>query len=467
MLLSKPEMSVKQTNIGLAVVTSIYLIILSPMSLYYGYSFWKFSKQNIAFFTKRHTSLVLVEVILLNVFIAIIRTSTDFLRLNQIIGKYGILSSLLLNLMQFYPVLILIRLWLLYYDYNYGLQTISIKWKSQITKQQKQLPWTLRYKWMGNLKILTIIATSICTILMLLILLSTVFFRNYLSFMQLIGALFLIMIIIIGFKIRKCRDELLIQREFLITGIVLVIFCVVPYVSIGILIPDITSNNRIIPTNLVSAMLSYLPCFISTYWAIKQYNKQKLIHMMHRNIDYDDNKHLSLAKILSNKDGFDLFANHLVKEFSGENLFFIVEVIQLKNDVIAQKLVSDAGITISIDLSRINKIRTNEGHIDNIYELKKRVRYITEQYICSGSEYCINIASTTKMKILRNSQTLTEKNNTENDIELTSVNNIELIKEYVTIFDRALEEILSLLKSDSLMRFYRSRAYQNFAETLK
>ena len=43
---------------------------------------------------------------------------------------------------------------------------------------------------------------------------------------------------------------------------------------------------------------------------------------------------MSLESILLSKDGFDLFATHLVNEFSIENLAFVFEVMQIKNEAI-------------------------------------------------------------------------------------------------------------------------------------
>ena len=50
------------------------------------------------------------------------------------------------------------------------------------------------------------------------------------------------------------------------------------------------------------------------------------------------NRRLSLQDTFRLKNGFDYFANHLVREFSVENLFFLFEAMQIKNECIQNKL---------------------------------------------------------------------------------------------------------------------------------
>ena len=102
---------------------------------------------------------------------------------------------------------------------------------------------------------------------------------------------------------------------------------------------------RIVCENLLCSLTCYAFSLIPTYWINKQYRKQEKWNMRFSNFNNADDKsqsirYISLEDILSTKDGFDLFADHLVREFSIENLFFVFEVVQIKNEVLKHRYVS-------------------------------------------------------------------------------------------------------------------------------
>ena len=117
--------------------------------------------------------------------------------------------------------------------------------------------------------------------------------------------------------------------------------------------------------NLITCMPVYLMCFVSTYWAIKQYEKQQKHQSLlqrQKSLNSTAREHienrLSLEDILATKDGFDVFANHLVKEFSIENLFFVYEMVQIKNELHIHQLSVRILIWIQIRLFHDNIICT-------------------------------------------------------------------------------------------------------------
>ena len=91
---------------------------------------------------------------------------------------------------------------------------------------------------------------------------------------------------------------------------------------------------RALITNIWACTLCYAYCFIATYLVIRQYNKQ-----MSDNGTDGNKKEMSLQEILLSKDAFMLFATHLVNEFSVENLAFMFEVMQIKNEAINHRFV--------------------------------------------------------------------------------------------------------------------------------
>ena len=96
--------------------------------------------------------------------------------------------------------------------------------------------------------------------------------------------------------------------------------------------PNITSSIRAVCVNLWACGFCYTYCFVATYWVIEQYKKQ--LNQFDMNAEVTQMK---LKDILSSKDGFDLFAAHLVNEFSIENLAFIFDVMGVKRECVSHR----------------------------------------------------------------------------------------------------------------------------------
>ncbi len=144
------EISIRTANTTLLFITSINIFILSPIQFYYAYLFWQYKNQNIAFFTKRHPSLILFNILVFNSYPTIIRPFIDYLRINNLISHHHPFTIFCLNVTQMFAVILTMRLFLLYYDYNHSLYSLSMRWRSQMTPNtQTDLPsesWTLKYK---------------------------------------------------------------------------------------------------------------------------------------------------------------------------------------------------------------------------------------------------------------------------------------------------------------------------------
>ena len=103
------------------------------------------------------------------------------------------------------------------------------------------------------------------------------------------------------------------------------------YLPLAILL-DNFPGFRLLIMNIWACGVCYAYCFIATYWVIWQYKKQL------KQFEVDGGiKKMSLEELLLSKDGFDLFATHLVNEFSIENLAFIFEVMRIKKEAIKHR----------------------------------------------------------------------------------------------------------------------------------
>ena len=120
--------------------------------------------------------------------------------------------------------------------------------------------------------------------------------------------------------------------EFKASGWVLLVFIII-YVMISFTLKPGT-NIRVVARNVQNCAICYAFGLFPTCWVILQYKKE----LKHKgNIGGTGAEFMSLEEMLATKDGFEIFANHLVNEFSTENLFFVLEVMQIKSQMLQNK----------------------------------------------------------------------------------------------------------------------------------
>lgn len=157
------------------VIQCIYTFILCPLSIYYTVQLWKLHKHKVSFITKRRPQTVIFGIFLFNFFPVIIRPLTDLPQIYPPFAKYYNLyiRIALINTIHLFMFAMLSRLWLLFYDYKKSTHSLSLQWKKHILNQKDRIPWTIKYKWLGNTKIIYCIAISIWILVMFIILLSS------------------------------------------------------------------------------------------------------------------------------------------------------------------------------------------------------------------------------------------------------------------------------------------------------
>eukprot|EP01083_Nonionella_stella_P014209 39945_1 len=449
------------------ILTGFYCLILTPLSLFYLYKFWQLASKNTPFFTKRHPTLVVICGMMPNTYPIILRPIADLTRAHGVLGLENALARLIANTLQWYFLLEYMRLWLLYYDYQYSLHTLALKWKQQILKEETNIPWTHRHRWLGNVKVLFLI-TAICgpviILGIILVLVHSPVGQGYVELAEaVVPMMWLLFSLVVAFKVRKCRDEFMIQKEFKIYGIALA-SAIIEYGIIQIVCAAVGDRNvQILLMNMYTCTCCYLMSFISTHWVIKQYNAQQLRLKVALTRQLSDKSVIDMVKsrwtleqVLSTKDGFDSFANHLVREFSIENLFFVFEMVQIKNDLVTQGLVDldDIGVVIAIDFHRVQNLRRNDSHIRNVKEMKRNTEYIVQQYVVYYGEYTVNVSAKTRDTLIAEYERLRQENADKEEMDK------EIVKEYIGIFDESMDEIIALMRGDSLTRFYETAEYK-------
>ena len=169
----KADLSIATSFIILSVLTGIYAFILTPIELYYCRLFWRLNKQRIPYFSKRHPKLVLFGTLLINLYPLLFRPISDYMQINDIIHDFHPFIFFATNMTQLYAILHFIRLWLLYFDFNHELNLLSMKWKSLFLHSETITPWTIKYKWLGNMKYLAIFGIISGIIVMSIVTFST------------------------------------------------------------------------------------------------------------------------------------------------------------------------------------------------------------------------------------------------------------------------------------------------------
>eukprot|EP01083_Nonionella_stella_P050740 134882_1 len=457
------DSSAAELFIPIYILTGFYCLILTPLSLLYIYRLWQLASCNISFFTKRHPKLIVITGTLCNIYPTVLRPIADLTRAHGVFDFEHVLPRTIVNIIQWYMLLQYMRLWLLYYDYQYSLNTLSLKWKQQILKEETSLPWTHRHKWLGNVKILSIVTFVLGALFIIIILHNSVMHKRYVYVTQFVPMISTMFMFVIAFKVRKCRDEFMVQKEFKIFGISL-FFAIAAYIAIGI-VSIAGSALETILFNMFTSTCCYIMAFVSTHWVITQYHAQQTgfkrelaVQLSTRSVINKVKGRPSLEDVLSTKDGFDLFANHLVREFSIENLFFVFEMVQIKNELVNNRLidVDDIGVVIAIDFERMKHVRRKDSHIHSVEEMIANIEYIVMQYVEMEGDYTVNVSARARNKLLHEYERLGRDNGNNN----TETNGKAKVKEFIRMFDECMEEIIALMAGDSLTRFYDTAEYK-------
>lgn len=247
-------------------------------------------------------------------------------------------------------------------------------------------------------------------------------------------------------------------------------------------------------SELASMMGSFSMSFISTYWVIKQVELSNILNNLEMAVVGDVSKsrpsqsqtevpsttstrndgYVTLQMLLSDKDLFGLYMQHLLKEFSMECLLAVIEFTQFKKHAIetfnANKMNIDIDITnteskskyparnkllifpecvplsdivygygtedlsINVDL---NSPTNSETDKTLLLLFKDKAHRLYHKYIAFGSGFEINISYKMRAELGR---LLHEYHQCINNDELKE-------RELINIFDQCIDEMIQLLKA--------------------
>ena len=163
MALVDDEISSSYASSAIISNSCLSALLLTPITAYYVYKLWYLGfLKNMPVVRKRHPRLMMNIVTLFNIYASIIRPITDLFVVNGVdLGLFGIFLT---NLSLFGIPLLTIRVWLFYFQIKHQLHTLTFKWKAQLTGNSCKIPWTSKVQWLGNTKILSLIAILIGSI---------------------------------------------------------------------------------------------------------------------------------------------------------------------------------------------------------------------------------------------------------------------------------------------------------------
>jgi len=393
------------------IIESIFILIFCPLSLYFTLKIWHLSKREELFVMKRRPLLVVVDVIIFNftplVFaLSLLPTHIDALNVFPP-DIQTVVHEEMANFFDLCVYLTLARVWLLFYDYKHSAQTLKYQWEKHIHCGPEKKPWALRFKPLGNSKMIHLVVIFCWISVDVVVAVGTLTNRiNAHIFHLAITLPAQIAIVILSWAVRRHNDIFFLKQELMLIAF----FSIITMASLAtsfVMFPDEEdhlSNAYLLLSNGILCGWCYAVALISTAWVFWKYTNRK------EDERETNDKCISLEQVLSSRKGFKAFANYLVTEYATESLFFLFEVMQFKNELIESKIIkrANAGVMMNIGFmeektNHDTKHRPSDG-TESIPKSPEKFREdlqaIINQYITSDSKRCINISSKVRKKIL-------------------------------------------------------------------
>ncbi|ETO17274.1 hypothetical protein RFI_20056, partial [Reticulomyxa filosa] len=169
------------------------------------------------------------------------------------------------------------------------------------------------------------------------------------------------------------------------------------------------------------------------------------------------NQQLTLERVVMDKSGFELFAAHLVKELSLENILYLVEYMQLKHFIsIHQSHLLQYGdvqaIGYRVDICPSILIANLDPRLlqmnipaSLLWQITLDMfDYLYSRYILDSSMVRLNISFDSSVSIRQAMS------------QLRQYSSLDVLPSLITAFDAATTDVLRLLRGDSFLRFQKS-----------
>ena len=177
-----------------------------------------------------------------------------------------------------------------------------------------------------------------------------------------------------------------------------------------------------------------------------------------------DMSSLTLKTVLQDLNGFDVFTDHCVKEFSVESPLFLFELSQLTYYMTQNDIISIDDIKFRIDINN-HLIKNNTNGINDIISSFK---HIYDQYLIDGATLEINVPNIIRGKTVKLIKAFISDINNNKKPDDTYKDDI--IKIYESL-KKCAKSVYKMLCSDTFGRFKQTNEFlnwfQNFSESVK
>ena len=384
----------------------------------------------------------------------------------------------LIYILSWYSILyfLTIRIWLLYFKYNWQYYSLQSKWQQLINKNivesSQKINWFVHnsHKY-GNVKYVTkrgiifAVFGYIWYILTLGFQLPSILVAP--GFICIL--LYILFYIIILCKTPYQKDTYFIHWETkmhsrLLFGCFLVMAIIVMVLRIWGYQDDDNAYVYIIASTLHPSISSIfcVMILVSTYIMLKKNTTNVVIQ--HKSMS-DTKEQYSVELLLSNEKSVNLFMKYLAKEYSMECMLSFIEMSQYQNYLIQNdseqainseiitkvRARSENGFAKNIPISEIIEPEFNSESDDQIFEFKIKAYNIYKKYVQVGSEFEINVSSLTRSKL-------------KYVADLSSFLNVDTsINDLVMMFEECRIE-MRLLLMYSLARFKATKEFEEIEQ---
>ena len=337
--------------------------------------------------------------------------------------KIGYFQDLLRSFIVFYGLLLNSILWKAYLKWKEAQKLLNKKWRDHLNliesiKKSKIVSKKAEcYRLLSSEKTLLVIAITIWSISAISLRTTTQSGYPYGTLIYEYVSVFWICIVLLPsiiffFIILNLNDVLGIKRQLRGASFIVIIFFIAMIINICV-----------IPLSAIRILISYsLVCIASCLVGIKIVYIKELQISRVTNRDrsdstFPDSNKTTFKDLWINKQLFELFANHCVREYSSETLLYLLELNQCKNlivdhyldiiqdDMVREELLNKINLNLAKEHFEYN-ISLDSVHLDynemlTVSECMKAFKYLYDRYIDDESINTINISYSIRKEITK------------------------------------------------------------------
>eukprot|EP01084_Bolivina_argentea_P263319 445629_1 len=412
----------------------VSICIYLPLTVCYGYTYYK--QINHVALKERYASIGILEIF--GSSMGILFGALRFININNAI--YQLFVRLCYFITSCFVIICWIwRFWMISFSMNHSVSLGNQQWIYIINPNSIQLS---KHKWylqnvhkFGNSKLIGyyiaapfLLCVSVPFVVMFFYAHNS---RRYYTIA--IFSVFLVMLLIIYFKIPKFKDEFFISDELkrimvILCGFILTFIFITAF---GSTLTEVSIMIDIIATLTISFFL-FTTSLMSTCWVLRKLKFIDIIYeendneysqthqsdtpsipliLQNRKCKFEALRSRELKKILNNYDSFAAYIDHLRKELSVKYLVAFVEIIQLQQyiwetnivDIVEEKFEERMFQTVAfydgIPKSLIVFSDVNDDDEILLSGIKRKSDRLFKKYIDWGSEYEVLLTKRTRNKI--------------------------------------------------------------------